>query len=255
MARVVPTYTKPDKMLPLAADEIPKRKEKFSLTWKDLESVQSPREDRAEFSPALGTPSDSTMERENSATADTVSDLQAKASEKEIEISEIEIHTEYGGICYFVNLGLYLELYGDFTNPLQPGIDLPIWDFVALLAEQIVGVEVVEDPIWLLLAGLAGRTEGEPPGVHFDPPGHESLQAWLYELMLTVRPRLQSALGADEEELPRLFKQPARIVVTDTRFDAVFALDGLPVEIRLSGLDRNPGWVPAAGKFIGFHYE
>ena len=26
-------------------------------------------------------------------------------------------------------------------------------------------------------------------------------------------------------------------------------------EIRMAGLDRDPGWVPAAGRVISFHFE
>jgi len=43
--------------------------------------------------------------------------------------------------------------------------------------------------------------------------------------------------------------------VTATHVDIFFALDELPIEIRLAGLDRNPGWVPAAGRFIALHYD
>jgi hypothetical protein len=28
----------------------------------------------------------------------------------------------------------------------------------------------------------------------------------------------------------------------------------LPLQIRFAGLDRDPGWVPAAGRFITFHF-
>jgi len=34
-----------------------------------------------------------------------------------------------------------------------------------------------------------------------------------------------------------------------------FALAGLPIELRIAGLDRDPSWVPAAGRFINFHFE
>jgi hypothetical protein len=34
-----------------------------------------------------------------------------------------------------------------------------------------------------------------------------------------------------------------------------FALAELPIEIRIAGLDRDPGWVPAAGRFIAFHFH
>jgi len=43
--------------------------------------------------------------------------------------------------------------------------------------------------------------------------------------------------------------------VTPSRLDLHFSLAGHPLEIRLAGLDRDPGWVPAAGRTIAFHYE
>ena len=178
-----------------------------------------------------------------------------KTGEESVETVDSEIWSRFGGICYFINLGLYLNFYGDFTTPLQPGIELPIWDFVALIGGQIIGEEVTCDPIWSLLAQLAGRAEDESPGANFDPPGHESLEAWLTELMSTVRPRLRLALGIEEEEMPQLFTRRARILVTQTQFDVFFSLDELPIEIRMAGLDRDPGWVPAAGRYIHFHYD
>jgi len=74
-------------------------------------------------------------------------------------------------------------------------------------------------------------------------------------LMSIIRPRLQLALGVNDEDLPRYFKQRARIVVSVLNFDVYFALADLPIEIRLSGLDRDPGWVPAAGRTVRFHYD
>jgi hypothetical protein len=197
--------------------------------------------------------------------------------------SQIEIETEFGGVCYFINLGLFLNLYGDFTTPLQPGLDLSIWDFIALVTQELCGEEVTHDPIWPLLAQLADRAEDEPPGANFNPPGdwirgfsrliewsHVPAEAstpaesssslpkptsWLVDLMSIVRLRLQLALGVNDDELPRYFKQRARIVVSALNFDAYFALADLPIEIRLSGLDRDPGWVPAAGRRVRFHYD
>jgi hypothetical protein len=198
--------------------------------------------------------------------------------------TSIEIETEFGGVCYFINLGLFLNLYGDFTTPLQPGLDLPIWDFMALVAQDLLGDDVTRDPIWPLLAQLADRAEDEPPGLNIDlpddwsrgfsrdsgpidqpaapsgPPSHrdgygQASTPDFAELMSLIRPRLRLALGANEENLPRYFKQHARVVVSALTFDAYFALADLPIEIRLSGLDRNPGWVPAAGRTVRFHYD
>jgi hypothetical protein len=42
--------------------------------------------------------------------------------------------------------------------------------------------------------------------------------------------------------------------VTETRLDVVSALADLPIEVRLAGLDRDPGHVPAAGRALFFHF-
>src|SRR5262249_7410314 len=68
-----------------------------------------------------------------------------------------ECETQFGGVFYLINLGLYLGLYGDFTKPAEPGIELNIWDFVALVGRELCGEEIESDPVWPLLARLAGR--------------------------------------------------------------------------------------------------
>ena len=258
-----------------------------------------------------------------------------------VELFEAEIETELGGLFYLINLGLFLNLYGDFTTPLQPGIYLSIWDFITMLGQQLLGSLVKADPVWGLLAQLAGRSEQDLPGEDFDPPESwrmpaewlesfpgegpwcwnidaERLQVqhteqflvldlpledddveeqlkcemqefadlwysevvlehdlihrdefaavaglppgverWLGWLMPYVRVRLQRALGLlSADDVPHILcKHAARIILTATHLDIVLSLAALPIEVRLSGLDRNPGWVPAAGRFVAFHFE
>jgi hypothetical protein len=198
---------------------------------------------------------------------------------------EQTIETECGGVFYFINLGIFLNLYGDFTSPLRPGLSLPIWDFLALLARELVGTRIQTDAVWPLLARLASRDAQDEPGRDFVPPEdwHLSsdwltsaseasvgrfecqpqsntpnpLSAWLAWLMPLVRARLQRALGLDRvDDLPSLVcEHRASVRVTTTHLDVTFSLAKLPIAIRLSGLDRDPGWVPAAARFIAFHYE
>lgn len=249
-------------------------------------------------------------------------------------VSRARIETRFGGLFYLINLGLFLNLYGDFTTPLRPGLALPVWDFLALLGERLCGARVREDAVWGLLAQLAGRGEDEPPGRDFAPDdawrmppdwlapfreqgvwswsdeggrlrvrhaegflvldvphadeerrldeellayegrtrftlrrapsvadGDESeggaLERWLNRLLPYVSARLRLALGVREPgEAARLVcRQEARVSVTETRLDVTFALARLPVKVRLSGLDRDPGWVPAAGRHVAFRYE
>jgi hypothetical protein len=247
---------------------------------------------------------------------------------------DAQIETAFGGVFYLINLGLFLNLYADFTSPLEVQAALPVFDFVALLGERLVGERIKADPVWLLLARLAGRDGRAQPGEDFLSPADwripaewlepfsgdglwrwtadggrlcvrhpegfmildapppagvapaqhlaremetyraraaftlrrgrvdstgraEGLTWWLENLLAYVRARLRRALGTKEAESAAhmLCVRQARALVTPTHLDVVFPLAALPVEIRLAGLDRNPGWVPAAGRFIAFHYE
>jgi hypothetical protein len=148
-------------------------------------------------------------------------------------------------------------LYGDFTSPSRPGLALPVWDFLALSAGRFVGQAYLDDPLNKLLARLSGRAEDEPPGHCFESPEGQQLDAWLDETQQRVRDRLEAALGPhDGDELRDLvFAHTARICTTLTRLDVTFSLAEHPLALRLAGLDRDPGWVPAAGRSIAFHYE
>src|SRR4029453_19226509 len=48
-----------------------------------------------------------------------------------------EIETDFGGVFYLLNAALQLGLYGDFTTPMQPGLALPVWDFLALVGGEL----------------------------------------------------------------------------------------------------------------------
>lgn len=231
------------------------------------------------------------------------------------------VHTRLGGLFHLVLVGQLLELYGDFTTPGRPGIALQVWDFVELLGRRLLQ-RPPADPVWRLLAELAGRGAGEPPGAGYRPrrtwrvppawlasfpdegtwrhgerdgrvvlihPGGfavvdscrvdvarelrrhgvtrarggahlmkplPALDRWVAHLADYVRARLALALGVPARATPRLvLLRPARVLVTDTRVDVISALRDLPIEIRLAGLDRDPGHVPAAGRGLYFHFE
>ena len=159
------------------------------------------------------------------------------------------VETRLGGVFFLINLALYEKLYGDEEN-----LSLSLWDFLELVGRRLLN-EPSDDPIWTLLFQLSGRPEGSPPGEGFNPPG--GLEAWLDELVPRLDARLRLALGlTPEEDLPALLlRHRAQIHVTETHVDIASSLETLPVTIRLAGLDRDPGWVAAAGRFIAFHFE
>jgi hypothetical protein len=226
-------------------------------------------------------------------------------------------------------------MYGDFTEPGHPGIDLDPWDFVTLIGGRLLdlkhGDPLSDDPIWTLLAHLAGRTPHTQPGGNFTPSrdwrvlaswiqGLPCVEPWTWNLAhgrlrichplgfevvdvrarrrdatrvlrtelgafdhtetvhrpmpgaprwgsrarlwfdrLTpfVRPRLRLALGldGDDEIASVLLLSRAEVIPTLSRVDVLFSLSDLPVAVRLSGLDRDPGWIPAAGRTVAFHFR
>jgi hypothetical protein len=218
------------------------------------------------------------------------------------------LETEYGGVFFLLCLALYLYIYGDFTSPAEPGLELNIWDFLALMAFELTDGEIEKDRIWDELASLAGRPKSVRPGLGFDPPDEwrvsaewlaafaedfvplpalengrmisvhpagftavdvpaetnvadgtephgsvDRLQRWVGWMAAYFRARLVRALGR-EDAVALLCRRPARIALTLTHIDVTFALDHHPIELRMAGLDRDLGWIPAAGRYVVFHF-
>ena len=171
----------------------------------------------------------------------------------EQSLDDITIETNLGGLFYLINLALFLEIYSDFTSPEEQfHDDLSIWDFVAIVGREINGEHDLDDPIW---TGLQDLQDIHDNPEHLENPVNKP--AWLADLLPHIKARLILALGIESEDslAPILLHHYARVTITPTHLDVFFSLSDHPIEIRLSGLDRNPGWVPAAGRFIAFHYD
>lgn len=161
-------------------------------------------------------------------------------------LDAVTIETELGGLFYLINLAIFLEIYSDFTSPVEQfHDDLSIWDFVAIVGDHINEHRDLDDPIWTGLQDLQDEQDTE----------HEP--TWLVEMLPDLRARLILALGIDDDAnlANLLLHHYARVTITPTHLDVFFSLADHPIEIRLAGLDRDPGWVPAAGRFMAFHYD
>jgi hypothetical protein len=78
---------------------------------------------------------------------------------------------------------------------------------------------------------------------------------WLDLLTLYLNARLSRALGVDARDVPDLVcRHPAVVEVSDGALDIHLALADLPLALRTSGLDRDPGWIPAVGLKPAFHF-
>ncbi|MDX6475106.1 MAG: hypothetical protein QOH95_617 [Gaiellaceae bacterium] len=151
------------------------------------------------------------------------------------------VATGLGGLLFLVGVAQRLGLYADFTEPAAPGLALDPWRFVALVGAALVDLEHQrEDPIWALLAELARGDDERLPSDELDLHT-ASVREWL-ETNVELTP-------------PEMLERPALVYADDTRVDAVFALVGHPIELRLAGIDIDPGWIPAAGRGLYFHFE
>lgn len=76
-------------------------------------------------------------------------------------------------------------------------------------------------------------------------------------LVSYLEARLARALAVDADaELPGLVcRYDATAAYSLTSVDVYMSLAALPLVIRIAGLDRDPGWIPAAGRTIAFHFQ
>jgi hypothetical protein len=151
------------------------------------------------------------------------------------------VATELAGVLFLTNVVIALGLYGDFTQPRDPGIGVDFWHLLSLLGKRLLGRRpVARDPLWALLRELAGPDAPDAPNVD--------------RLVACLAPRVRRQLRPCGVRADVLLRRPGHIAVSETRVDTTFDLAAQPIEIRLAGLDRDPGFVPAAGRTIAFHF-
>jgi hypothetical protein len=81
-------------------------------------------------------------------------------------------------------------------------------------------------------------------------------QRWLGALgeYLCARLTVALAAGGAADVRALVCRHPARVVATAISVEVHLALADLPLSIRIAGLDRDPGWIPAAGRSVSFHF-
>ena len=92
------------------------------------------------------------------------------------------------------------------------------------------------------------RPGSEPETTPSDP-----FERWLTRLSAAWTARLERALGPGGALL--LCRQSARIERRAEGLVATFDLASHPLDVRLAGLDRDPGWIATAGLNVSFRYE
>lgn len=232
----------------------------------------------------------------------------------------LQISTAFGGLLFVLNAVIALELYGDFSRPRHGLTGFSPFALLALLGRNWFGRSFRQDPLHLLLLGLAGEDcqaaalasrrwsvpdfwldpwsderaiwTGCPPrrSMAWHPAGfpivefrgcdhraprlaarragvrrrrdkarmtrlpRDSASRWIACLDLYLRARLARTLER-ADPIALLCRQRATVDVDDDRLTARFNLADHPLAIRLAGLDRDPGWIPAGGRIVEFAFE
>jgi len=80
------------------------------------------------------------------------------------------------------------------------------------------------------------------------------LRRWAGAVAPAVRRRLALALDGSEDVATHLMV-PARLYLTSSHVDVVLSAQDADLRVRAAGLDRDPGWLPAYGRVVYFHFE
>ena len=160
----------------------------------------------------------------------------------------------HAGLFFLVPAFTALGLYGDFT---QPQIGLPGLSPFGLLwwlGRHWRGRRFLADPLAPWLRQAAGLGQREAVTRWFLPPEPVAPNRWLTAQARRLHTRLADALG-NPDPLALLLAQPGEIIVADDRLTLSFPLAGHPLPLRLAGLDRDPGFLPAAGRTFRFDFS
>jgi hypothetical protein len=191
------------------------------------------------------------------------------------------IISAYGRLLFLVNLLLGDALYPDFTRPAERGFPVPLWRLLGWIGADLIGPAFAADPLSALLDQLAGEAAPIPSvdfarqwpipdeeSQRFRPAGRRrpslrrlpatSLLSWQARYRRSLRRRLAAALDLPPSGLGDALCQearPARLWLSAAELVVVLSLDDHPVEWRLAGLDRDPGYLPSVGRSLRFVFD
>ena len=151
------------------------------------------------------------------------------------------LDTAHSGLFFLLNAAVGLGWYGDFTQPQHRGLGLSPWQFLRAAGQALAGPAWHQDP---LAAWLLAMDPTPLPRTGVRP------------LWAPLRARLSLALGLPRLQATRLtLSLPGQVRLRPGRVDVHIPLAQLPLAVRMAGLDRDIGWLPAAGLDIRFHFE
>jgi hypothetical protein len=160
------------------------------------------------------------------------------------------VESAYAGAFFLINVAIDLGLYSHGITMVDE-LELSVWRFVETVARELLIDYDPDDTLWGLLLSFA-RPAAEATETNPEP---DLSQEEHEQLIARVRSRLAELLDGLEDPAGVLICRRGRVVRSPGHLDVRFPLNSHPIEIRAARLDRNPGWVPAAGVHVGFHFD
>ena len=161
--------------------------------------------------------------------------------------------SDHAGLFFLVPAFTAVGLYGDFTQPRTGLAGLSPFALIWWLGRHWRGRAFLADPLAPWLRQAAGLGQREAVTRWFQPPEPVAPRRWLTGQARRLHIRLAQALGS-RDPLAILIAQPGEISADGDQLTIRFPLAGHPLALRLAGLDRDPGFLPAAGRAIRFDF-
>ena len=158
-------------------------------------------------------------------------------------LQNADFFTHCGGFFYLINAMRSFITTDFLANQTLATGWLWVFDCGRLLAKK-VGV-VFELPLLQFFANVSGFESVND--LTSSNPSPESQQ--LFEL-IEHRIGTESLWSIENNFL----KSSAHVVTTASHIDVFYSLDAVRLDIRLAGLDVNPGWILWLGRVVTFHY-
>ncbi|GLS27834.1 hypothetical protein GCM10007877_35530 [Marinibactrum halimedae] len=155
------------------------------------------------------------------------------------------LHTQQGGLLYLLNVlrrdGLQ-SMMSDYWSVYPSG-----WFWLFRLGE-LLEVDQNDPLTQFVLSQCLAEAEHDAAS----PPTH-----LLPALPEAQRLRALLAQWYDPSTLwnPELLRLPARIVLSSSHIDLFAPLHCVRVDVRLAGLDVDPGWLPWLGRVVHFYFD
>lgn len=119
------------------------------------------------------------------------------------------------------------------------------------------GASMAQALHWARQFGLDAGALRRRPAQPAEPCTTTPLARWRAHLSRYMSARLQRALNTGASTAPEdlVCRHAARVHHTDRAVEVHLSLAELPLPLRFAGLDRDPGWIPAAGRSVSFHFS